>query len=168
MPAVFKQPMRLTMTYKAWLTLATLTFLAACQPAADVEPGFAAEAQRIASDSIIVDTHIDVPDRLSDAPEDVSKATEGGDFDYPRAVAGGLNAAFMSIYTAAALEAEGKSRATAGERIDLVENIVASSGGKFALALSPEDVRKHFEQGVISLPLGMENGSPIEDLGLLV
>jgi membrane dipeptidase len=162
MPAVFKQPMRLTMTYKAWLTLATLTFLAACQPAADVEPGFAAEAQRIASDSIIVDTHIDVPDRLSDAPEDVSKATEGGDFDYPRAVAGGLNAAFMSIYTAAALEAEGKSRATAGERIDLVENIVASSGGKFALALSPEDVRKHFEQGVISLPLGMENGSPIE------
>ena len=34
---------------------------------------------------------------------------EGGDFDYPRAVAGGLNAAFMSIYTPAALEAEGKS-----------------------------------------------------------
>ena len=162
MPAVFNQLMRLTMTNKAWLTLATLTFLAACQPEADVEPDFASEAQRIASSSIIVDSHVDVPDRLSDAPDDVSKATESGDFDYPRAVAGGLNAPFMSIYTAAALEAEGKSRETAEELIALVENIVATSGGKFALAVSPADVRRHFEQGVISLPLGMENGSPIE------
>lgn len=162
MPALFKQPMRLTMMYKAWPTVATLTFLAACQPAADVEPDFAAEAQRIARNSIIVDSHIDVPDRLSDAPDDVSNATESGDFDYPRAVAGGLNAPFMSIYTAAALEAEGKSHDEAGKMIDLVEDVIATSNGKFALAVSPNDVRQHFEQGVMSLPMGMENGSPID------
>jgi membrane dipeptidase len=162
MPAIFKQRVQATMTCKAWPTFALLGLIAACQPAENVEPDFAADALRIATTSIIVDTHIDVPDRLSDAPEDVSGATENGDFDYPRAMAGGLNAAFMSIYTAAALEAEGKSRTTAEERIDLVEDIVLTSDGKFALATSPADVRRHFEQGIISLPLGMENGSPIE------
>lgn len=162
MPAFFKQRVRTAMTCKPWPTVAILGLIAACQPTADVDPDFAADARRIATTSIIVDTHVDVPDRLSDEPEDVSRATESGDFDYPRAVAGGLNAPFMSIYTAAALEAEGKSRATAEELIDLVENIVLASDGKFALATSPEDVRRHFEQGIISLPLGMENGSPIE------
>ncbi len=68
------------------------------------------EAERIAKNSIIIDTHIDVPYRIVDQWEDVSNTTNGGDFDYPRAVAGGLNAPFMSIYTPANLEAEGKSK----------------------------------------------------------
>ena len=150
------------MTYRSWLTVATLALLAACEKAPDVAPDLAAEALRIASSSIIIDTHIDVPDRLVDDPADVSMATESGDFDYPRGVAGGLNAPFMSIYTAATLEAEGKSRDEAGKMIDLVEDVIATSSGKFALAVSPNDVRQHFEQGVMSLPMGMENGSPIE------
>ncbi len=112
--------------------------------------------------SIIVDTHIDVPYRLQDKPDDVSMATESGDFDYPRAVAGGLNAPFMSIYTPAKLEAEGGSKALAEELIDLVEGIVEASPGKFAIALSPADVRSQFTDGLISFPMGMENGSPIE------
>jgi len=122
----------------------------------------ATHAMRLAQDSIIIDTHIDVPYRLYDAWEDVSVATDGGDFDYPRAVAGGLNAPFMSIYTPAGLEAEGRSKDVADELIDLVNRIVDESSGKFAIALSPADVEAHFEAGQISLPLGMENGSPIE------
>ena len=150
------------MTYKSWLPVATLALLTACEKAPDETPDFAAEALRIATSSIIVDTHIDVPDRLSDDPADVSMATDSGDFDYPRGVAGGLNAPFMSIYTAAELEAEGKSRDEAEKLIDLVEDIAANSDGKFAVAVSTNDVRQHFEQGVMSLPMGMENGSPIE------
>jgi membrane dipeptidase len=68
----------------------------------------------------------------------------------------------MSIYTPAALEANGKSRAAAEKLIGIVEGIIDSSDGKFALATSPADVRRQFERGVISLPMGMENGSPIE------
>jgi len=125
-------------------------------------PDLAVEAERIARSSIIIDTHIDVPYRLEDKPDDVSQATESGDFDYPRAVAGGLNAAFMSIYTPAELEAENKSREVAENLIDLVDGIVAGSPEKFAIALSVADVREHFDSDLISLPLGMENGSPIE------
>ncbi|MEX1265568.1 MAG: dipeptidase, partial [Woeseia sp.] len=39
---------------------------------------------------------------------------------------------------------------------------VDESPDKFAIALSPADVQAQFAQGLISLPLGMENGSPIE------
>ena len=64
-----------------------------------------------------------MPYRLIVRPDDISQATETGDFDYPRAVAGGLNAPFMSIYTPAEHEAQGKSRETAHKLIDLVEEI---------------------------------------------
>jgi membrane dipeptidase len=150
------------MTYKYALALPALALLAACQASAPPEPDFAAAARKIANASIIVDTHIDVPYRLDETPADVSRATESGDFDYPRARAGGLDAAFMSIYTPAQLEAEGKSREKAEQLIDVVEDIVATSGGKFAIATSPGDVRRNFDAGVISLPMGMENGSPLE------
>jgi membrane dipeptidase len=121
----------------------------------------AAEAQRIAQSSIIVDTHIDVPYRLEAAPQDVSVATDSGDFDYPRAVQGGLNVPFMSIYTPAEMEATGESKATAEKLIDSVEDMVIGAADKFAIATSVDEVRTQFEAGLMSLPMGMENGSPI-------
>lgn len=154
--------------------LAFAVLLAACTPepqatavAAAPEPGTAAasdpaeRARDIALSSIIVDTHIDVPWRLHEEWADVTVATDDGDFDYPRAVAGGLNAPFMSIYTPAELEAEGKSKALAEELIDSVEKIVAAAPEKFAFAYSPGDIERNFEKGLISLPMGMENGSPL-------
>ena len=122
----------------------------------------APDAAEIARTSIIVDTHIDVPYRLKAKPADISQATDGGDFDYPRAVSGGLNAPFMSIYTPPALEANGGSKEVADELIDMVEGFAEQWPDKFAIALSPADVREQFAAGTMSLPMGMENGSPIE------
>ena len=157
------------MTVRILLAIATTLVLAACGQEApqnsttqDVAQDATPTANEIAQNSIIIDTHIDVPYRLHAAWEDVSVATAGGDFDYPRAVAGGLNAPFMSIYTPAGLEAEGKSREAAEELIDLVNRIVSESPDKFAIALSPDDIERQFAAGLISLPMGMENGSPIE------
>jgi membrane dipeptidase len=157
------------MTVRILLAIATALVLAACgqeapqtSPTQDVAQDAAPTANEIARNSIIIDTHIDVPYRLHAAWEDVSVATAGGDFDYPRAVAGGLNAPFMSIYTPADLEAEGKSKQAAEELIDLVNRIVSESPDKFAIAISPDDVERQFAAGLISLPMGMENGSPIE------
>ena len=120
------------------------------------------QARQIADSSLVVDTHIDVPFRLARTPADISEATQDGDFDYPRAIAGGLNAPFMSIYTPAELESEGRSKEVADSLIDMVERFVAHAPGKFAIARSVADVRRQFESGLISLPMGMENGSPIE------
>lgn len=119
-------------------------------------------AQRIAQNAIIVDGHIDVPYRVNKQWVDVTQATADGDFDYPRAVQGGLNAPFMSIYVPASLDNSKASIQLANTLIDTVEAIVARAPDKFAIATTVADVRKQFSQGLISLPLGMENGSPIQ------
>ena len=155
------------MTNKILCLAASTVLLAACgskheDSSEAITIDYASEAQRIAHESVIIDTHIDVPYRLASRPADVSQATDSGDFDYPRAAAGGLNVPFMSIYTPAEHEAEGKSKATAESLIDIVEGIVASAPEKFALATSVADVREQFEAGIMSVPMGMENGSPID------
>ncbi|TQV86891.1 dipeptidase [Aliikangiella coralliicola] len=119
-------------------------------------------ASEIAKKYIIADTHIDVPYRLEEKFEDISQATEGGDFDYQRAVAGGLDAPFMSIYIPASLQETGGSKELADKLIDMVEGIVKKAPQKYALAYSTAEVESNFEKGIISLPMGLENGSPIE------
>src|SRR5690606_30546430 len=101
--------------------------------------------------------------RLDEEWANVSEATDGGDFDYPRAVAGGLNAPFMSIYTPAELQTEGGAKDLAEKLIDMVNEIAAQSPEKFAVAYSPLDIERQFNEGLISLPMGMENGAPLED-----
>lgn len=129
---------------------------------ADKVETIAERAEKIAKENIIIDTHIDVPYRLEHEYEDVSKATAKGDFDYPRAIKGGLNAPFMSIYIPSKLQKTGGSKQLADKLIDDVEAIVEQSPNKFALAYSIEQVKENFAKGLISLPMGMENGSPIE------
>jgi len=146
------------------LAICTLLFAACGQSTTDTDASvdLTAESRRIASTSIIVDTHIDAPSKLIDKAADISVAADDREFDYPRAIAGGLNAPFMSIYTDPDLEAEGRSREVAEELINVVEGMVSATPEKFAIALSPADVREHFANGLISLPMGLENGSPIE------
>jgi len=124
-------------------------------------PDLADEAQRIADEHLIIDTHIDVPFRLLRNPADVSTATEDGDFDFPRARAGGLNAPFMSIYIPAAVDEAGGAFDLANELIDSVENLAASHPGKFAVATCSRDVEGQSRRGLMSLPMGMENGGPV-------
>ena len=124
-----------------------------------------AQARQIAGEFVIVDTHIDVPYRLNDGWEDVTKATEGGDFDYPRAMQGGLNLPFMSIYTPAGMEkADGDASENyqlANSLIDSVEAMAGRAPDKFMLVHSVADAEKAVETGRIGLAMGMENGSPI-------
>ena len=77
-----------------------------------------------APQTLIIDTHIDIPFRLHRNYTAVGIAAESGDFDYPRAVAGGLNAAFMSIYIPAAAVEAGNSATLADKLIDDMEALV--------------------------------------------
>lgn len=104
----------------------------------------------------LVDTHIDVPYRISHHWEDVTGATEQGQFDYPRAVAGGLNIPFMSIYTAATSELDNSAYRQANNLIDQVEAIVQRAPDKFALVDSSAAAAREFRAGKIALALGME------------
>ena len=136
--------------------------LFACNSTINNKESLDEQAMRIAQNNIIVDGHIDVPYRVESGWVDVSKATVKGDFDYPRAVAGGLNAPFMSVYVPASLDNSSASTVLANRLIDSVEAIVGRAPSKFALAYSVADVKQNFKDNKISLPMGMENGSPVQ------
>ena len=129
--------------------------LVSCTPTPPTDP------QTLAQQLLIVDTHIDVPFRLRNRPDDVAQATETGDFDYPRAKAGGLDALFMSIYIPATVDASGDAASLADELIDSVEALVADAPDKFAIASCAADIDDIKSRGLIAFPLGMENGGPI-------
>lgn len=129
-----------------------------------IKPKYLAKANELAHRFVIVDAHVDVPYRLNAKMEDISMRTPKGDFDYVRAKEGGLTAPFMSIYVPSSLQKTvGASRNYADTLIDLVEGLVKKNPEKFALAYTPDEVEANFKKGLISLPMGMENGSPIED-----
>ncbi|MCO4321873.1 dipeptidase [Aliidiomarina quisquiliarum] len=119
------------------------------------------QARAIAKNSIIIDTHVDAPWRLINDWEDLTQAAERGDFDYERAVAGGLNAPFMAIYIPSSYEEKG-AYTLANHLIDFVESMVYRAPEKYAIPYSADDIEKHFTAGLISLPMGIENGAPIE------
>lgn len=120
-------------------------------------------AYELAHKFIITDGHIDVPWRLNDGYEDLSVRTEGGDFDYVRAVEGGLDAPFMSIYVPSSYQETGGAKEKADSLIDLVHRIANDHPDKFEVAFSVADVNRIFGDGKIALPMGMENGAPILD-----
>lgn len=129
----------------------------------------AVQADALAKKNIIVDGHVDLPFRMvvkgfmvKKEIEDVSVETTGN-FDYPKAKRGGLDAPFMSIYIPSRYQETGGAKVFADSLIDMVSQLPEEFPDLFALANSPQDIETNFKKGLISLPMGMENGAPIED-----
>lgn len=81
-------------------------------------------AKKIAQETIMVDGHVDLPYRmkvggftLQREVLDVSERTDGGNFDFPRAKEGGLDAPFMSIYLPARYQQTGGAKTLADSLI---------------------------------------------------
>jgi len=141
------------------IALSVLLLLPTLALAADPRPS----ARDLADDALIVDTHIDAPTELLKSWRDLSQATPDREFDYPRARQGGLDIAFMSIYTSPEADAAGTARQTAHMQIDAVEAMVGRHPEKFAVITAPGDVARLQAGGHVLLALGMENGAPIGD-----
>lgn len=166
--------------YNIGLTLMVFT---ACTSQSDMEKtSIEEQAAALSKEFIITDGHIDLPYRLQVANFQIQKefldvATDNeGEFDYYKAKEGGLDAPFMSIYIPSSYQSEfdttsghllpeqpNRAKVLADSLIDMIENIVAKHPDKFALAYSPADVEKNFAEGLVSLPMGMENGAPLGD-----
>jgi membrane dipeptidase len=142
----------------------------AAQDSGAPAPATIEHARELARRFIIMDGHVDLPHRLGlrldskgQPTEDVSRRTEHGNFDHPRAVEGGLDAPFMSIYVPSSFQESGGARKKADQLIDMVEAIAARFPDKFAVARSPDQVVANSAAGRVSLPMGIENGAAIED-----
>lgn len=130
-------------------------------------------AIEFAQNHIITDGHVDLPYRLKAINFRLEREFLGipiesdkGDFDYVRAVRGGLDAPFMSIFIPARYqqEKEGGAHKIADTLIAMVTGIIEAHPDKFAHGRSPAEVEANFKKGLISLPMGMENGAPIYEI----
>ena len=117
-------------------------------------------AQNICESNIIIDSHIDWPEWVLNIPEDISKQTLSGDFDLVRANKGGLNAALSVIYVSSDYNVD-EGRKMVDSLLKLITYYPKTYPDKFALARNPDEVRKNFQRKQFSLPLCLENGSPI-------
>jgi len=158
--------------------LALLTLLlCTCGPAQNnvkekmTDEQLRAHANDLAQRYLITDGHVDLPYRLKVKNFKLDKEylgipieTDEGDFDYVRAKEGGLDAPFMSIYIPSGLQKEpGESPKLADSLINMVKGIADAHPDKFKITYSPDEMIANTKAGLVSLPMGMENGSPIED-----
>ena len=143
----------------ALLATSLLAALAIAAPAARAQDA----ATRLAHDAVIVDTHIDAPGILMEKWADLGVEAKDREFDYPKAHAGGLDVAFMSIYTSPKQDDDGSAWQVANAMIDVVEALAQRHPDRFAVLTSPRDVERLRAGGRVLLPLGMENGAPLGD-----
>ncbi|MBL0741486.1 dipeptidase [Chryseolinea lacunae] len=149
----------------------TCIILTSCQEkkAVSADDALRAQAEELAHNYILVDTHVDLPYRLKVKHFRLEReylgipvSTKEGDFDFERAKKGGLDAPFMSIYIPSAYQSKpDQGKALADSLITMIEGIVTAIPDKFALAKTPQEIEANTKAGKISLPLGMENGAPI-------
>ncbi len=126
------------------------------------------QAKKLCHQNIIVDGHVDLPYRLKIKNFRLEKEflgipikTKEGDFDFMRAKEGGLTAPFMSIYIPSSLNPT-QGKYLADSLINMVNFIATNKAQYYQIATSPLEVEQIFKSGRIALPMGMENGSPIE------
>ena len=117
----------------------------------------------LADEILIIDTHMDSPMLVFHSGGEFTLAESTGQFNYEKAKQGGLNAAFMAVYISPALREEGGAFDLANEMIDQIEESISKNPDKFAAALTPEDIKENFEKQLISLPMGIENGTALEE-----
>lgn len=120
-------------------------------------------ADRLAHEILLLDSHLDTPFELQKRMQDISGRIEGGHFDYVRARQGGLDALFMAVYVAPEYEDKGGAKAYADRTIDMIEGFARQWPAKFALVTSADGIRAGLGHGRVSILLGIENGSAIED-----
>lgn len=157
--------------YNIWLFTLLACFACTGKKTA-TQDEYLLRAKELLKTTLIVDTHIDFPWHLVEykkwyKPGYTAWALKNpdGDFDYERAKAGGLSAPFMSIYIPAEYQkVSGRAKQVADSLIDMVFAIAKDYPDKFAVPNTVAELTAQCSQGLISLPMGMENGAPMEQL----
>lgn len=122
---------------------------------------------KIHSDFLTIDTHIDIPIRLtrdSTYSLAVEHAPNKGQTDFPRMLKGGLDAAFFIVWTAQKeLDSLGNKNANdkAHNIIETIKTNIKSSSTLAELAYSTDDIVKINKAKKHPILIGMENGYPI-------
>lgn len=115
---------------------------------------------------MIIDAHCDAPSQMLRL-RDYAKDNEHAQVDFPKMRRGGVDASFFALYIPASLQAD-EATAYARKLLSVLKGQLAANSDSVALATSAGDVLKNKAEGRLSVLIGMENASALqEDLSLL-
>ena len=107
----------------------------------------------------LLDSHCDTPTQIVRG-RDLSKDNENAHIDIPKLKRGGVDAAFFALYIPARLS-ENAAYECALRQYEAVKDVVQSNPCSVAFALTEAQAHENKANGLFSVFLGLENGSPI-------
>lgn len=150
------------------LSLSLITVLAIPALALTQDSNPTRDTSQLHHDAIVIDTHIDTPQRMLDEGFDMDHRDALGHIDLPRMREGGLDAGFMSIWVNMNTYEGPPATARALQLIDAVYEQARRHPDKIVVATTAADIRRAHSAGKTSLLMGLEGANPInDDLGLL-
>lgn len=157
------------MNVRQWSVLAVLSFLSATLAPAQqpprtprTKPVTQAEVDRITRDTILIDTHNDVPSKTVTG-YDIATPNRTGQTDLPR-MKGFLGAEFFAVFVDASYEKEHHSARRTLEMIDTVRTDVwLKHPADFLPATTAADIIEAHREHKIAALMGIEGGHAIED-----
>ena len=108
----------------------------------------------------VFDSHVDTPSQLIRL-RNLGIDNRYGHVDFPKLRRGGVGGSFFALYTPAEMAPDAATR-YALEMVSAVYDAVDENPDYAALAFSPDDAAENTKKGLISVFMGMENGSPIQ------
>ena len=110
----------------------------------------------------VLDSHCDTPSQIYRLGLDMSCDNEGTHVDFPKLKRGEVDGAFFALYIPASMDAEPeKGFEYAMKMLEATKASVSADSSAAAFAVSREQAYKNKAEGLFSVFLGLENGSPI-------
>ena len=141
---------------------------------AQTKVDYAEMAEKIHSEIITIDTHVDTPLRMVRGM-DITKRNDGkkdgSKLDFPRMKEGKLDAVFFAVYVGQGKrDEEGNSKAykRAIELFDVIDSVMSANKHVAEIALTPKDALRIKSENKLAIYLGVENGYPLgKDISLI-
>jgi membrane dipeptidase len=120
-------------------------------------------AQRLLSDILIIDTHVDTPNAILDEKYQLQEKHGYYEADIPRLRQGRAGAIFFGIYAEPRLVGAGDWLQRALELIDALREEVRRNPRDMEMAANADDILRIRQSGKIGALLGLEGGHMIND-----
>lgn len=107
----------------------------------------------------VLDSHCDTPSQILRL-RDLALDNDHAHVDFPKLKRGGVDGAFFALYVPASLEGE-EAYEYACRLLDCVNSTLAANSDKAGMAVDGSQAVTNKENGLFSVFMGLENGSPI-------
>lgn len=132
------------------------------EPPQEQQEQIAAKAQKLATEAIGIDSHIDTVQRVLVMGEDLGKRWDVGHVDIPRLHEGGMHAPFFALWAPVYFPGAEAVRRTLDLR-DAMQSVLDAHDDQIELATTATDIQRIVKAQKIAAFLTIEGGHQIDD-----